>query len=135
MFDSYNIRAGDQHHHHRSEVHEHRAPTDASVKLLREMEAAALGKVLASYRLEGCEVDCVVHHMHDHMNDEAKFIVQYRLGGRRVRVDHTHRTRSTDSGAEARQRLVSELLRVVGESIAAELLAPSLTKALGRGPF
>ena len=37
MFDTINLRAGDQHHHHRTEVHEHRAPTDESVRLLHEL--------------------------------------------------------------------------------------------------
>lgn len=35
------------------EVHEHRAPTDESVKLLREMEAAADAKRIATLKLEG----------------------------------------------------------------------------------
>ena len=34
------------------EVHEHRAPTDASVKLLKEMEAAADAKRIVSFKLE-----------------------------------------------------------------------------------
>lgn len=38
-------------HYSRTEIHEHRAPTDKSVKLLKEMEAAAREKVIASIPL------------------------------------------------------------------------------------
>lgn len=38
------------------EVHEHRAPTDESVKLLREMEQASEAKRIACMRLDGNEL-------------------------------------------------------------------------------
>jgi hypothetical protein len=40
-------------HYVAREVHEHRAPTDESVRLLREMEAAADARRVASFKLEG----------------------------------------------------------------------------------
>lgn len=130
MLDTFHVRAGDQHHHHRSEVHEHRAPTDASVKLLRELEAAALDKVLATYRLEGCEVDCIVHHMRSIMGDEDDFILRYKLGTKEHRVEHTHRRRIRDTDHEARQYLADELVRELGKSIASNLLGPAMNKAM-----
>jgi hypothetical protein len=134
MFDKTALYVGSRtsHHHHRAEVHEHRAPTDESVRLLREMEQAAEQKLLDSFRLEGCEVDCVVHHLrrYETLGTDHDFIIQYRLGSRRIRVDHRHRERMRDTPEEARQYLAEELLRVVGESIAQQILAPALNKAL-----
>ncbi len=51
MFDKYvtEVKSGPS----RVDVHEHRAPTDDSVRLLREMEAKALANVTASFRTEG----------------------------------------------------------------------------------
>jgi hypothetical protein len=113
-------------------VKEQRAPTDESVRLLREMEQAAQSKVLASFRLEDCPVDCIVHHMHSMTDDEERFIVQYRIGGGVARVPHVHRSKGGESEREGRERLIGDLVRVVGESIAARLLATPLQKALRR---
>lgn len=139
MFDRTTIiaaRAPDQHHHHRSEVYEHRAPTDASVKLLGEMEQAAEKKWLHSFRLEGCEVDCIVHHQYLlHLHDEHAFCVQYRLGGARHEVRHNFRPKMSEDAHESRRRLVAELLQAVGESIARELLGPAMNRALNMRNF
>ena len=56
MFDSYTIRSGPSH----VTVTEKRAPTDDSVKLLREMEKAILDNVLGTVRVETNELKAVV---------------------------------------------------------------------------
>jgi hypothetical protein len=131
MFDRHTLVMGRAYPSHVT-VEEKRAPTDASVQLLRELEAAAHEKVLASFRLEDCPIDCVVHHMRCEQGDEDRFIVQYRLGGKTHRVQHTHRRAHGDSAHQARQRLADELVKVVSESVAVDLLAPAFAKAQTR---
>lgn len=52
MFDKYNIQSGPSHISANIDVTEKRAPTDESVKLLREMEEKARKQVLHSYITE-----------------------------------------------------------------------------------
>jgi hypothetical protein len=70
--------------------------------------------------------------MHSMTDDEERFIVQYRIGGGVARVPHVHRSKGGESEREGRERLIGDLVRVVGESIAARLLATPLQKALRR---
>jgi hypothetical protein len=88
MFDTFVVRPGDASHPHTH--HEHRAPTDQSVALLREMERAALDKVIQAVRVENCGVDAVLHHMRDIANDEDEFRIVYKINGERRVVQYQH---------------------------------------------
>jgi len=46
MFDKYFISKGPSHVSHSTTVHEHRAPTDKSVELLKEFEEKAMAKIV-----------------------------------------------------------------------------------------
>ena len=117
-------------------IEEKRAPTDESVRLLREMEAAAQKNILATVRLEGCPVDCVVHHQRNTLTDDHEFIVLYRLGSsKRIEVRHNYRYRSSDNPHEARQRLVDELVAAVADSIARQILSPAMNSAISASKF
>jgi hypothetical protein len=133
MFDKHvYVRGGGDHtHYHRSEVHEHRAPTDKSVELLKEFEQKAQDKVLGTVRLDGCEVSCVVHHMRDSMNLDHKFLIQYQLGNQRKTVNHTFRP-GFHGNHDEMQRLARELCTTLAEDIATSILAPAMDKALPR---
>jgi hypothetical protein len=138
MLDTIVHRAGDQHHHHssRTEVHEHRAPTDASVKLLREMEAAALAKILGNVRLEGCPVDCSVTYMRDPQNDEHRFFLRYKLGAATREVRHIYRQRMHLSDADAREDAALQLRDELAKDIANGLLdGPMRTMMGGKFPL
>jgi len=128
MFDSYNVRAVTEHTSVTREVHEHRAPTDQSVRLLAEMEDKALARVLDSVRLEGCEVDCVIHHMRDVMGMSDRFAIGYKLGEKCIRFFHDIRNWDRP-GADYRQQVADELTQALAESIARELLKTGIGKA------
>lgn len=53
MFDRVNIRSeGGGTHHHQHEVHEHRAPTDESIKLWGEMQEKVIGSILERFSIQ-----------------------------------------------------------------------------------
>jgi hypothetical protein len=137
MFDRNHLHvtaapARDQHHH--VTVTENRAPTDASVRLLKEMEDAALAKVLGTIRLEGCPVDCVLIAHEDVLLDNVQFLIRYRLGGEPITVRHTHR-KANLKGLEWYRAVFTELREVLARDIAERLLAGPMTAAISKASF
>lgn len=107
------------HEHRKTEyttVHEHRAPTDQSVALLKEMERAAMEKVVKSIRLENTVVDGVIHKHEDIMNDRLLFLCHVKVNGRMVEV-------RTDFPRDASlDEVASGLADATARQIACELL-------------
>lgn len=125
MFDRHTLElhAGPQH----TTVHEHRAPTDASVALLRDMERAAREQVLQAVRVENCPVECVIHKQVDPVADQTLFLVLLRINGKRVEV------KTALGGFEVTPAQAAEaLVAAVGRAIAAEVLAGPFAAAMRR---
>lgn len=106
------------------EHHEHRAPTDDSVKLLSDMEAAARAKVMRSVPLESNAIKAVLHHMRDVNGLAELFVIQYEVNGSRhevhVRVRHGADTMLNTQAYH--DRLQQELLDALSKDIAAGIL-------------
>ena len=121
MFDRFNLGGGHHTHTHSHTVHEHRAPTDKSVALLKEMEQAALDKLLASVCLDACGLSAFAHFFNDQMGHRVRCIIEWQAPGKRIRLDHSiAMTGETDH--EFLQRMADELRAKLAESIAIELL-------------
>jgi hypothetical protein len=115
-------------HRHHTEVHtevvERRAPTDASVQLLKEMEAAALDKVLDAYVARGNHVEGGVLVM-DHFGPggpEVAFVIRFCLNGCNhkiiERVDRMDREMAPE---KARQLFADALARAIGRELLSAL--------------
>ena len=117
-----------RHEHHRHEHHttvrEVRAPTDESVRLLREMEQAAQSKVDNSVRVENCPIDMVVHEMTDHLNARQNYKAIYKINGHRREVFLAFDVWKTGD------EIAMELVDSVARDIAVTLLAPHLRAAI-----
>lgn len=68
-------------------VTEKRAPTDESVRLLKEMEAEARKKITESTTVHNTEFTCKLHKYYDPANDADKYAVIYTLNGKQSRLD------------------------------------------------
>lgn len=87
MFDRYTISPStDHHHYHRSEITERRAPTDESVRLLREMQQAAEKEVIKALSVRGNSFNALVHSVRVPLSATIKFLVVYELNGNRYSV-------------------------------------------------
>jgi hypothetical protein len=109
------------------EVHEHRAPTDESVKLLREMEQAADAKRIAVMKLEGNEFKGlveVIQHMVDHRTEA---VAVFDLNGKRL----TARADVDDFTGPATELLL-KLRDAVARELANEVLI-EFTRRLPKG--
>jgi hypothetical protein len=84
MFDRYQINSAPS--HTSVSVTEKRAPTEESVRLLREMEARAKDEVLQTIRLESNTFKGVLHKMEDYINGQTVYRVVFDFNGKRVTV-------------------------------------------------
>lgn len=111
----------DKHHHHHSHnrhvsvsktVTEKRAPTDESVKLLKEMEGAARDKILDSVRLDKNDpLQAVIHYEDNPMNASRGYLIQFYLDGRQevlVRVG-----REQNDFDEVRKAISSKVASII----------------------
>ena len=85
MFDSYNLHSAPQSHYH-SHV-EKRAPTDESVRLLREMETSAKNEITKAVSVVDNKFNCVIHTMNDHLSGDNLYAVIFTMNGIKHRVD------------------------------------------------
>jgi hypothetical protein len=97
-------RSINEHHHHEHHTTEKRAPTDESVRLLREVEAEAKAAVVKSVRVANTDIDIVVHKQYDIINDQTLYRMVYSLNGKR-RIVNTH----VSTGDPVEQHLVHTL--------------------------
>ena len=83
-FDTYQVgpRSIDVH----KTVTEKRAPTDESVRLLREMEAKAKDQVIEAMRLTSSSVEAVAHRYDNPMDMRTHFLIHYKLNGQKREV-------------------------------------------------
>jgi len=130
VFDSYQevIRVGPE----RVDVHEHRAPTDESIRLYREMLEKARTEVLRSLLVDTKLGPFRVLQVQDPTGDGPTTKLAFMLNGQEfsteVQVTNLERLQSHD-----RDRLIDLYARRLAEAIADALLAPVLTEAM-RGP-
>ena len=66
-------------------VHEHRAPTDESIRLLNEMEAKAMANVISKLTPPGNVVSGIIVE-HAHMGLERCFTVAFELNGHKFNI-------------------------------------------------
>lgn len=64
-----------------------RAPTDESVRLLKEFEQAARDKVVSSQELKNNLVEATVWHVHDAMNWKDKYKILIKINGKSSEID------------------------------------------------
>lgn len=116
----------DHHHTETKTIVEKRAPTDESVKLLREMEAAALAKIIDATRVGDTTFECVVHAQKDVVSDSDMYRVIFSLNGKRMTVDHTVRCIDMLNGVSGIRHIVDALIKLISEKIALEVVSPAL---------
>lgn len=89
MFDDIYDSVGGGTSYNHTEVHEHRAPTDASVKLLSEMEEKAIQRVVASAVINDNDLTfgyLVLRHSVDSWGYQIRWF--FKLNGRDIKGSH-----------------------------------------------
>ena len=85
MFNTYHTHTSPRsiHVHQETEITEKRAPTDESVRLLREMEAAARKNVIDAIPLGNTDLDMKLMVEEDHSAMDVKFTLLMKINGQR----------------------------------------------------
>lgn len=103
------------------EVHEHRAPTDQSVALLREMEEKARAEIVKAVHVGDASFECVVHLNKFPVDGSTGLMAIFSLNGKKMIVEYReHDWRST------REQMLVKLRDLMAEKIATEVLIPAL---------
>lgn len=100
-----------------------RAPTDESVKLLREMETKAKDEVVKSLHVGNTIFECIVQQYLDNFNDQVVISAVFKLNGKRMRAEHRMYTREAQDKAKLAQGLRDEMAKI----IATEVLLPAFS--------
>ena len=79
-FHNHNIRA-------ETNVTERRAPTDESVRLLKEMEFEAKQKIVESITVNNTTFECSIQMNIDMLNDKSVYWIVYRLNGKQGKLE------------------------------------------------
>lgn len=115
-----------EHVHHTATVHEHRAPTDASVALLKEMEAAAEKKLIESVHVGNTAFECVIHTWHDLASDCLRMRAVFKLNGQKETAEHEFRAYGGDTAEVHAWR---ELRDKIAEVIATKMIGDALSRS------
>jgi hypothetical protein len=126
MFDSYHISTRPQ--HVSVDITEKRAPTDESVRLLRDMERAAEKRVTEAIRLDGNVFKGALHRQDDGLSDRTLWRAIFDLNSKRidVRIDQARDEHMAD--------FAPRMAREIGEVIASHILG-DLSQGLERSKF
>lgn len=112
----------------RVDVFERRAPTDESVRLLREMEASAREEVVESYRMEGNGFSGVLQRSVDFASDTVVLRCVFELNGRRFTEEADAPGWKAEKGWKAENDLMIDLRDKVAVRIANEILKAAWAK-------
>lgn len=100
-------------------VNEHRAPTDESVRLLREMEDKVREEVLKSIRVNSTHFECVLQYSRTIEDDTINLGAIFSLNGKKIEV-------IVSQPSYEKAELLPKLKAEVAERIAIEVLQPAL---------
>lgn len=105
-------------------VTEKRAPTDDSVRLLREMEAKAKAEVIKAVAINDNLFNGVIHTMFDALSHRTTVRLVYSMNGKKLTTDyHIDDSRSLDDS-------IAGLIDAVARDIAIEILRKPISEAM-----
>jgi len=110
-------------------VTENRAPTDESVRLLREMEQAARDKIIKSIELESNTVSGRVFVMKDYLSGMNNFAVVMDINGKRVEI------KTSTNEYSSREAQIRQVYTSIAEQLT-NVIMPDLVKmGINEGMF
>jgi hypothetical protein len=130
MFNTIRISGGGI-THAKTEIHEHRAPTDKSVAILSEMEQVVRGKLLSVNRLINNTLEATWYIFDEPMAWDLRGVLHFKLNGREFKID-VPLERHLCSADQAR-RMAEKLIQLISVELTRQLFdAPRMQTLLLR---
>lgn len=104
-----------------------RAPTDESVRLLRDMEQQAKDQVIKAVKVGSTHFECVVHVMREHLSYTVTWRAVFKIGGKQMMTEFSRPADQADPEAMA-----VGLREAVAKAIADEILNEPFFALSGR---
>lgn len=116
-------------HYHNVSVTEKRAPTDESVRLLKELEKAAIDKMVGSFELPSNVIRSRVAVNRDIMGWKNQFLILTEINGKKyqIRVE-------TEVGLD-RRAAIDELYKGLSEQLAQVIMPDVFDEAMAQDLF
>lgn len=111
----------------KTEVHIHRAPTDESVRLLREMEQAAIDKITGSVHIGDNGFECVVNVQREVLTLDLIGVAIFSLNGKRFTVQAR-----LESWMKDPDELMIRLRDKIAQRLATEMISTAMTPEVMR---
>jgi hypothetical protein len=128
MFDRTNVVykfESDNLPHHQTIIHK-RAPTDESIKLLKEMEEKVEDKVLKAMRLEDNTLKTVVHLQEDMMTGDMNVLLNLKLNGEAIKLLVSYN--SFDLTTQGVDAVIKQMHKTISDRIAEHVLNEAIQK-------
>jgi hypothetical protein len=134
MFDRTFISTSPRSVHHSSHVtiEEKRAPTDESVKLLKDMQQKATADIIDAVHVADTSLDSVMHAVARFESDALDIRVVFSLNGKRMTAVHTFHNGSDLSPDTVREAVTKAVSVKVAEEMYRRSLTPEITHRLWR---
>jgi hypothetical protein len=115
----------DSYHRHSHTMTENRAPTDESIKILREMEEKVKQQVLCGIRLNDTDLDCYLWVEQDRSWDYPEWNIICKINDKQVHAKYTHITKTTlhlFGKYDYKTSVLQGIKKALSEAIADDLL-------------
>lgn len=130
MFDRYIVQPQRVTERVTVEKHEHRAPTDESVRLLSEMEKAAKDKIIEAIDVSDNQFSAVVHIMQDMLSRRTLAECVFSMNGKKVTAKVSIPSSSSAKlGSDPKRELATAIRDEVAKEIASLLVFDAMMKA------
>lgn len=110
--------------------HEHRAPTDESVRLLREMEEKSRDSVFATLRCQSTHFKVAAMAVEDQMNFEVVIRANFMLGDKHHDVEARVPMSDFHVGNDARTNFAKKVRDMLAEQIANQIVITALSDSV-----
>lgn len=102
--------------------HEHRAPTDESVRILDDLQRRAEERVTDAIRIEGNGFNTVIQIYTEARHASATAKCVFDINGKRIAFEETCHV---DEFADDRNALLRKVMKTAAERVAAEIVIPA----------